>query len=199
MKCQARTADWSSTLFSLNNGLMQGESLSPTLFSILINDIVDTMTKCCSMGVDINSVKVSVLKYADDIVLMATSPGALQTGLDILKNYCEMNKLTVNVAGSKVMCASKRREKAHRTVFIYDDKQLECVENYKYLGIEFNRLNNTTCAVRTVMQRDRRQLEICINSDTNHYYLSTFVICLILHMVQKYGALLIMKCLKNYI
>ena len=87
------------------------------------------MTKCCSMGVDINGVKVSVLKYADDIVLMATSPEGLQTGLDIWKNYCEMNKLTVNVAKSKVMCVLKRRKKAHRTVFMYDDKQLECVEN----------------------------------------------------------------------
>ena len=147
MKCQVRTADGSSTSFSLNNGLMQGESLSPTLFSILINDIVDAMTKCCSMGVDINGVKMSVLKYADDIVLMATSPEGLQTRLDILKNYCEMNKLTVNVTKSKVMCVSKRRKKAHQTVFMYDDKQLECVENFKYLGIEFNRLNNTNCAV----------------------------------------------------
>ena len=66
------------------------------------------MTKCCSMGVDINGVKVSVLKCADDIVLVATSPEGLQTGLNILKNYCEMNKLTVNVAKSKVMCVSKR-------------------------------------------------------------------------------------------
>ena len=113
MKCQVRTVDGSSTSFSLNNGLMQGESLSPTLFSILINDIVYAMTKCCLMGVDINGVKVSVLKYADDIVLMATSPEGLQTGIDILKNYCEMNKLTVNVAKSKAMCVSKRRKKAH--------------------------------------------------------------------------------------
>ena len=104
MKCQVRTVDGSSTSFSLNNGLMQGESLSPTLFSILINDIVYAMTKCCLMGVDINGVKVSVLKYADDIV-------GLQTGIDILKNYCEMNKLTVNVAKSKAICVSQREER----------------------------------------------------------------------------------------
>ena len=136
------------------------QSLSPTLFSIFINDIVDAMAKCCSMGRDINGVNVSVLKYADDIVVIATSPEGLQSASDILKYYCELNKLTVNVAKSKVMGVSKRRKKAHRRVFVYDEKQLECVENFKYLGIEFNRLNNTNGAVEQLCkrQRDRRQL-----------------------------------------
>ena len=67
-----------------------------------------------------------------------------------------MNKLTVNVAKSKVMCVSKRRKKAHRTVFMYDDKQLECVENFKYLGIELNRLNNTNCALEQLCKQAKR-------------------------------------------
>ena len=184
MKCQVRTADGSSTSFSLNNGLMLGESLSPTLFSILINDIVDAMTKCCSMGVDINGVKVSVLKYADDIVLMATSPEGLQTGLDILKNYCEMNKLTVNITKSKVMCVSKRRKKAHQTVFMYDDKQLECVENFKYLGIEFNRLNNTNCAVEQLCKQAKRSKTVIDLHKLRHKSLS------LQHILQLFDTLL---------
>ena len=183
MKCQVRTADVSSTSFSLNNGVIQVESLSPTLFSILINGIVDTITKCCSMGVDINGVKVSVLKYADDIVLMATSPEGLQTGLDILKNYCERNKLTVNLAKNKVMCVSKRRKKPHRIVFMYGDKQLECVENFKYLGIEFNQLNNTNCAVEQLCKQAKRSKTIIDLHKLKHKSLS------LLHILQLFDTL----------
>ena len=41
----------------------------------------------------------------------------------------------------------EKYNKAHITLFVYDAKQLEYVENFKYLGIEFNRLNNTNCAL----------------------------------------------------
>ena len=41
---------------------MQGESISPTLFSAFINDIVEAMNKITSMGVVINNIKITVHK-----------------------------------------------------------------------------------------------------------------------------------------
>ena len=74
-----------------DNGLMQGESISPTVFSAFINDIVEAMNKITSMGAVINNIKITVLKYADDLVLLATSQEGLQSGLGLLKTYCEEN------------------------------------------------------------------------------------------------------------
>ena len=49
-----------------------------------INSLVISMF---SVAVTLIGVKVSVLKYADNIILMVTSPEGLHTGLNILKNY----------------------------------------------------------------------------------------------------------------
>ena len=76
----------------------------PTLFSAFINDIVEAMNKITFLGVVINNINITVLQYADDLVLSATSQEGLQSGLDLLKTYCEENKLTVNVSKSKAMC-----------------------------------------------------------------------------------------------
>ena len=51
---------------------MQGESFSPTLFSFFINDLGDRMNDIVEMGVTMNGTKISLLKYADDLVLIST-------------------------------------------------------------------------------------------------------------------------------
>ena len=152
MKCRVRTDDGITAPFNMNKGLMQGESISPTLFSAFINDIVEAMNKITSMGVVINNIKITVLKYDDDLVLLATSQEGLQSGLDLLKTYCEENKLTVNVSKSKVMRVSKRR-KAQSVQLYYDSEPLECVDSFKYLGIDFNNLNNTGRAVEQLCRK----------------------------------------------
>ena len=134
MKCRVRTDDGITAHFNMDNGLMQGESISPTVFSAFINDIVEAVNKITSMGVVKNNIKITVLKNADDLVLLATSQEGLQSGLDLLKTYCEENKLTVNVSKSKVMRVSKRR-KAQSVQLYYDSELLKCVDSFKYLGI----------------------------------------------------------------
>ena len=51
---------------------MQGECFSPTLFSFFINDLGDRMNDIVEMGVTMNGTKISLLKYADDLVLIST-------------------------------------------------------------------------------------------------------------------------------
>ena len=67
MKGRVRTNDGFTAPFNMDNGLMQGECISPTVFSAFINDIVEAMNKITSMGAVINNIKITVLKYADDL------------------------------------------------------------------------------------------------------------------------------------
>ena len=54
-------------------GVRQGESLSPFLFSIYINDLEDEFIKGGIDGIDVDMFKMFLLLYADDIVIFAKS------------------------------------------------------------------------------------------------------------------------------
>ena len=75
---KVRTSNGVSGTFSQQCGVMQGESLSPTLFAISINEIEALMNNIPSMGVLARNRKLSVLKYADDLVLCSVTSDGLQ-------------------------------------------------------------------------------------------------------------------------
>ena len=57
-------------LFDVTNGIRQSDSLSSTLFSIYLNDLA-TEIKDLNMGVPVADICISLLLYADYIVLFA--------------------------------------------------------------------------------------------------------------------------------
>ncbi len=59
-------SDWFSTTF----GVRQGDSMSPTLFSIYLNDLAQEI-KSLKCGIDVNGRNVNISLYADDIALNA--------------------------------------------------------------------------------------------------------------------------------
>ena len=88
-----------SECFSQDNGVLQGKNLSPTLFAAYINELESRMNT--SFGV-----KVSVLMYADDLVLLSQTEDGLQRGINALHSFCTENNLTVNTSKSKLMYVS---------------------------------------------------------------------------------------------
>ena len=60
------------------------------------------------MGVTMNGKKISLLIYADDLVLISRSSDGLQKGLDALKLFCESRQLIVNTEKSKYMLVTKK-------------------------------------------------------------------------------------------
>ena len=70
------------------SGVLQGESLLPTLIAAYINEIESKINDIEGMGVSINGVMVSVLMYADDLVLLAQTEVGLQRGINVLHNFC---------------------------------------------------------------------------------------------------------------
>ena len=70
------------------------------------------------------------------MVLLADSQEGLPNALNALSKYCQDWKLNVNNTKTKVMVFS--RKKKQKLVFTFDEKNLEVVNEYKYLGILFS-------------------------------------------------------------
>ena len=66
-----------STPFSVSNGVRQGGVLSPVLFTVYM-DILLNMLKDCGVGCYWDGEFVGTLGYADDIILLAPCPSALR-------------------------------------------------------------------------------------------------------------------------
>jgi hypothetical protein len=81
-----------------------------------------------------------IILYADDTVLMSETKEGMQQSLNIFQLYCDLWKLDVNINKTKIMVFSKKRNLNYS--FILQDKQLEVVEKFSYLGIIF-RYNGT--------------------------------------------------------
>ena len=136
-----------SDVFISRMGVRQGENMSPFLFSLFINDLEDFLLENNITGLESVSksleeklftyVKMLVLLYADDTVLMAEKADGLQSALDQFLIYCNTWKLTVNIQKTKIMIFSKGR--LPNVNFHYNREQIEIVNEFKYLGINFGR------------------------------------------------------------
>ena len=143
-----RSDDKLSEFFSCGQGVRQGENLSPVLFAIYLNDFNDYIARN-SLGLDdlnnhINSenefdvlIRLYVLLYADDTVIMAESEKDLQVSLESLCEYCNMWNLEVNLTKTKIVIFSRGKVKKHMD-FMYGNKLVEVVDDYTYLGVIFN-------------------------------------------------------------
>ena len=84
---------------SIDCGVPQGSILGPLLFLIYIDDV----QKICK------NVSFRISLFADDTVVYTSSPSEsnalqhMQTGIDNFVNWCDKNKLTVNIEKTKYM------------------------------------------------------------------------------------------------
>ena len=115
--------------------IRQGDTLSPDLFKIFINDLPDIFDISCH-GVDIGTYHLNCLLYADDVILLSQSEVGLQYCLKKLENYCADWCLDVNLDKTKVLVFNKAG-KLYKHEFKFNGKTVESVREYKYLGVTF--------------------------------------------------------------
>ena len=77
---------------------------------------------------------VTVLAYADDLVLIAPTSAGMQQLLNIVKGWCTKWRLTVNKDKTKIMHVRPKRVEQSGYAFTYGEQSLSKVEKYKYLG-----------------------------------------------------------------
>ena len=90
-----------------------------------LNDLENEFVTKGVDGLDIGMLKLCLLLYADDIVIFSNTSDGLQRGLNVLSDYCNKWKLTVNVDKTKIMVFRKGRNLPRNLHFMFEGKKIE--------------------------------------------------------------------------
>ena len=150
----------STEWFELQAGVRQGCVMSPILFSLFINGLAREL-KEQGQGVDIGGRRVQMLLYADDIVLLAETPGDLQRMLQVVSEYSQKWRFRVNPkkGKSEVMVFGRKKKTAQK--WMLAGKQIGETSVYKYLGVELCKgLNFKLFKDRKVKEARQRMMRV---------------------------------------
>ena len=135
--------------FDVTNGVRQGDSLSPTLFSIYLNDLAEEI-KSLNAGVNAGDACISLLLYADDIVLIAPTAEKLQSMLNIVAKWCGKWSMQINDKKTQVLHARNHQRPRSSFQFKCGKSLLDYTSSYKYLGYIIDEHLNETKNVETL-------------------------------------------------
>ena len=90
---------------------------------------------------------------------MAESETGLQTNLDMLKAYCDLNQLSVYVSKTKVMVFTRSKSRLRNLAnFKFGELCLERVNEYVYLGIIFNHNGSFIKTIKTLQSKSYKAI-----------------------------------------
>ena len=101
VKSCVKLCDNYSNLFYLSKGLRQGETMSPIMFSLFVEDLEMYLQSRLDSGICLNDICLFFLLFADDMVILSLTPEDLQLSLNNLSEYCIECGLEVNVAKTR--------------------------------------------------------------------------------------------------
>ena len=171
--CSVKTREGLSENFTTNVGVKQGCILSPTLFSLYLNDLCKSFDSSCDKVV-LGDSEISCLMYADDIVLLSNSSAGLQNLLNKFNSFCVRWDLTVNIDKTKIIIFNKSGKVLKNYKFMYNECKIELVNEYKYLGIIFkpsgtfshaikylcNKANKAAFCIRKALFSDKMNVQL---------------------------------------
>ena len=119
-------------------GVKQGSVLSPLLFNLYM-DNVSTYLVSRNLGCFYGKMYRGVTQYADDIVLSAPSPSALQKMLDVFSIFSNDKDIVLNVSKSRVLVWGPRSARFYDHAFLYRGVLLPNCATVRFLGVELCR------------------------------------------------------------
>lgn len=146
-----------STTFWTRNGLRQGCPLSPLLFAIYISDLEMVMNNWQSGGTRVGSCSIRCLAYADDIVLIAKTPGELKDMISCLERYSRRRDMIISTEKTKVMKFSAGGRRSSQKWFC-NGEVLEEVTSFNYLGFVFQSSGSHKNHLKLLAARGKSQV-----------------------------------------
>ena len=141
--------------FTSTSGVFQGESLSPFLFSMYLNDLDSFLKSKDDVGVQLEHFLLTIIMFADDMVLFSMTREGLQSALDSLSRYCYLWGITVNTEKTKCMAFKKGGKIGKLDQWSYRQTQLETVNKFKYLGFVLSSTGKFAQSILSIAEQGR--------------------------------------------
>ena len=158
LKASVRVKNDVTDSFQCPQGLRQGCGASPTFFSLVINEISEKMARDGKHGVQFCSglLELFILLFADDLVLLSSTPVGLQNQLNCLTQVCASIGLEINKDKTKVMVFRKGGFLGRAEKWYIGGQQLEVVNSYVYLGFTFTTTMSFTSSANQLAVKGKR-------------------------------------------
>ena len=138
-----------------SSGVPQGSVLGPTLFSTFINDLP------CILPPD------STVLFADDTTIyivgdsVSSIQSSLQLCLDLANLWLQRNGLKINTEKTKSMLIHSRRRIVDGKLSLnIDDRTVECIQSFKFLGVIINDTLTWVDHINMVCKKVSRSLNL---------------------------------------
>ena len=102
--------------------------------------------------------KLFILLYADDTVLLAETADDLQHQLYCFELYCEAWKLKVNATKTKNLIFSRGNFKTKNVRFMYNNSEIEIVTDVNYLGLLLSKTGSFIHAKKDLIKRTSKSM-----------------------------------------
>ena len=96
--------------------------------------------------------KLFVILYADDTVIMSETKEDLQKQLDVFSEYCKFWQLKVNVEKTKILVFSRGRLPNNLT-FTFNEMEIGIVSEFNYLGVLLSKSGNFSMAKKAQVEK----------------------------------------------
>ena len=130
--------------------------MSPTLFLIYINGLLDEIKKVPQLGVKFFDSKMSGLLFADNFLGLAETGPALQNMIDVVHNYSKRWRFEANIKKSAVVIFFKSA--ALSSGWVWGQVSLPVLDSYCYLGIEFSSNGSLDKRIKSLITCNKQKL-----------------------------------------
>ena len=159
-RSQKMRVQWSpgclSNSFNVSNGVRQGGVLSPFLFAVYLDGLLDELS-ASGVGCYWRWMFAGVFCYADDIALLAPSASALRRMLSICSSYATSHGLLFNAEKTQMICFRRSGLCSPDDVIYFDDIQLKFSESVLHLGhslsYDLNDKEDITRAIKDINRK----------------------------------------------
>ena len=159
LQCRVKWDGFYSDWFHISAGVRQGGVLSPDLYCIYVDDLINIL-QSLHVGCYVKNVFAAALFYADDMAVLAPSLKGLQKLLDACASYCAEWDIKLNAKKTKNICFGKGKAPTYRLKL--NGSEIDWEDECVYLGVTLKSGAAYGCSMKNTLGKFYRSLNSII-------------------------------------